>query len=188
MARSEDVVTGVTTVADPCDSSCGVETVAVLDISPPEARSWLTFTTIVKTADAPSTRDGFVQVKVPVPPAEMELHVHPAGEVNETRVVPAGIASVNVSDVASLGAVLFTVIVYVMFSPAATVSRLANFVMATSADAVTGVTTVDASPVGSSAAVTVAVFDICPPEATLELTFTTRVKTELVSAASDGFV
>ena len=52
-----------------------------------------------------------VQVMVPVPPTGMVLQVQLAGGVKETRVVPAGMVSVNVATVAAAGPLLVTVCV-----------------------------------------------------------------------------
>src|SRR6202790_5920599 len=71
----------------------------------------LTLTTRGKFTEAPTAMvcpSLSVQVKVPVPPAAMVLQVQFAGGVNETKVVPAGMASVNVALVSTEGPLLVT--------------------------------------------------------------------------------
>ena len=55
-------------------------------------------------------------------------HVHPAGGVTDTNVVFAGVASVKVALVATLGPLLVTTCVYVMLLFASTGTGLAEFV------------------------------------------------------------
>ena len=78
----------------------------------PSAVPAVTFTTRVKTLEAPEASEALVNVTVPVPPAGTEsVRVQPAGVVTDTNVVFVGTASESDKDCASLGPLLVTVIV-----------------------------------------------------------------------------
>ena len=72
-------------------------TTAVFEISSPPEAALSTFTTSVNVATAPAASVGIVATIAPVPPTTGVLVVQPAGAVNETKVVSAGIASVSVT-------------------------------------------------------------------------------------------
>ena len=60
---------------------------------------------------APLKSASAVAETVPVPPAAGVLAVQPAGDVNESKVVPAGISSTRSKPAAAAGPSLVTVIV-----------------------------------------------------------------------------
>src|SRR2546430_11325027 len=85
--------------------------VAVLLITVPSGRAALTLTTSVNRKLVLGGSVGsVVQVTVPVPPTAGVVQPGPA-PVNDTNVVPTGIASVNVTPWALLGPALLTPIV-----------------------------------------------------------------------------
>src|SRR5207253_1764286 len=93
---------------------------AVLLIVEPFASLELAFTTRVKVALAPAASFP-IAVMLPVPPTAGLVAVKPAAGVNDTNVVPVGMASVNWTACASLGPASLTVMVYVRLVPAVTV-------------------------------------------------------------------
>jgi hypothetical protein len=84
-----------------------VATIAVL-FSAPAAE---VFTTSVNMAGAPEARLAIVHVTVPPAPTAGVVHSHPATEVSETNVVPAGSVSFKLTPAAAEGPALLTVIV-----------------------------------------------------------------------------
>src|SRR5215217_583138 len=92
-------------------SAVADETVAVLKIVVVGAVSSLTFTTIVKVAEAPAAGDPIVAVTVPVPPAGgvVSVNVGPLSWVADTNVVLAGTSSSISTDEAGSGPLLVTV-------------------------------------------------------------------------------
>src|SRR5438105_2603525 len=128
MARSaalfETVVVAVSELL-PVTLSLGEETVAVFVIVPVVLGA---FTTRSKLADAPAARDARVHVTVDVPE---QLQPVPLAETN---VVPLGIVSDTVTDVAGTALeLLVTVMVYVTFPLIATGSGESVFVIERSA-------------------------------------------------------
>ena len=85
---------------------------AVSLIAVPAAAPAFTVTPKVMVAGELGARERFVQMSV------ARVQVHPAGPVNDDRVVFAGSVSVNVTLVAVLGPALLTTCVYVMVLPA----------------------------------------------------------------------
>ena len=67
------------------------------------------FTVSVNTA-GPSGIEPSVQVTVPVPFTGGVVQLQPPGELSETKVVPAGVASVSVALMAGFGPLFVTVI------------------------------------------------------------------------------
>src|SRR5437763_665786 len=124
------------------------------------------WTTIVQVALAPAARLAFVQVTVPAASAQ-------AGLLAETKLVPAGTASLSVKPALSEGPRLSTLTVKVSSVPAVAGSGAAVLVTFRSAEAVTVVVTVAellagvGSVVGEAA---VAVFEIVLPLGVLEAT------------------
>src|SRR5262249_32994891 len=92
-------------------------TLTVSVITVPFGVPGFTLTTTVKVAVAGGT-SATVQPSVPVGPGL--LQAQPAGGVADIRVVFVGMVSVRVTLVASLGPLLVTICVYVIFAPAAT--------------------------------------------------------------------
>ena len=88
-----------------------VETEAESAIVEPSSSPGSTRTTSVKTASAPPDSASALAETVPVPPAAGVLAAQPAGAVNETKVVPAGMASTRPTPEAASGPSLVTVIV-----------------------------------------------------------------------------
>ena len=86
-------------------------TLAVFVIVVPTGVAALTCTTRVKVAVADTMSELFVDVTFPVAPTAGVVLIQPAGAVNETNVVLAGIASVSETLVASLGPLFVTLIV-----------------------------------------------------------------------------
>lgn len=92
----------------PLGSPVDEVTVAVSLIAVPAAVPAVTFTTTGKLAD-PTARLGFVQVMVPALPTAGRVQDHPLGIVlKDTKVVFAGVVSVKVAAVATLGPALLT--------------------------------------------------------------------------------
>lgn len=77
--------------------------VAVLLMVVPLAAAAFTCTTRLKAADDPARTVPFVAVTVPEAPTAGVVLAHPAGAVNDTKVVLGGRASLNETVVASLG-------------------------------------------------------------------------------------
>jgi hypothetical protein len=119
--------------------SCDVvASVAVSVMTVPAVVPAVTFTTTGKVLVEPGATLGFVQLIDPT-----VVQVHPAGTgLNETKVVFAGIASVNVAEAQLLGPLFVTTWVYVMLLPAVTGLGLPLLVTARSQAMPTGVTTV----------------------------------------------
>ena len=86
-------------------------TLAVFVIVVPTGVAALTCTTRVNVAVADTMSELFVDVTFPVAPTAGVVLIQPAGAVNETNVVLAGIASVSETLVASLGPLFVTLIV-----------------------------------------------------------------------------
>ena len=128
-----------TTVVDVAElfallGSVGVaETEGVFEITVPGAVPIFTLTTSGKLAVAPEATDGFVHVTVPVAPTAGVTQTHPAGGTKETKVVFAGMLSVNLAPVAAAGPLLVAVCVYVMLLPSVTGLGEAELVTAMSA-------------------------------------------------------
>jgi hypothetical protein len=154
-------------------------TVAVSLITVPAAVPAVTFTTTGKLA-VPGAKLGFVQLMTPALPTAGSVQDHPLGSgVSDTKVVFGGVFSVKLAPVAVLGPPLVTICVYVILLPACTGTGLAVFVTDISAESATTVLT-DAllfPPFGSTVVdETVSVSVIVVPDATVEFTFTTKVK------------
>ena len=88
----------------------GVLILAVLVMVVPGVSPRLALTTSGKLAVALSAREAMVQVMVPVPPTAgmVAPQFHPAGTAKETKVVPVGMASVNVATPEAAGPLLIT--------------------------------------------------------------------------------
>ncbi len=99
---SATVVVAVEELFVPFGSDVVLATDATLVIVEPLAPE-LTCTTNVKVGDAAAAKLALVLVTVPVPPTGGVVDVHPAGAVNETKVVLAGTVSVTATFCASLG-------------------------------------------------------------------------------------
>jgi len=87
------------------------ETLTVLETAALGGKLAATWTTMVKVGEAPAARVALTKVTVPVPPTAGVVVVQPAGAVAATKVVPAGMPSVRLTPCASLGPLLFSVIV-----------------------------------------------------------------------------
>src|SRR5258707_989019 len=94
-------------------SVTGDETVAVFVIVEPFATVAPTLSTIVKEAEAPFASVASVQLTDPVPPTAgfAQVNAGPVACVSDTKVVPAGSASVSVTLCASFGPLFMTVTV-----------------------------------------------------------------------------
>ena len=103
-------------------SAVAVLTVAVLFKNVPGGVATSVLTTRVKASPLVIARLAFVQLTVPFAPTIGVVHGQPAGDDSETNVVPAGSGSFNAALAAGSGPELTTVIVYVMFAPAITLS------------------------------------------------------------------
>src|SRR5688572_24621693 len=103
-------VVSVSLLFVPFGSVVVVVTVAVFDMTVPFGVAETTFTTSVNTA-LPTAMDGFVQETVPFTPTSGVVHPQPPGAVRDTKVVPAGKASVSAAVAAGSGPALATVIV-----------------------------------------------------------------------------
>ena len=91
-----------------------------------------TFTVSVNAELAPLASKTFVALTQPLVPTTGVVTDHPTGAVNETKVAPAGSASVRITEAAAEGPLLVTVIEKARSLPAATVA-LATLVTARSA-------------------------------------------------------
>ena len=80
------------------------------------------FTTRVNVPEAPKANGAAEQLTVPPEPAGGAEQEKPAGAERETKVIPAGIGSVNVTPSEESGPKFETVIVYDTLLPAAEVS------------------------------------------------------------------
>jgi hypothetical protein len=140
-------------------------------------------TVSVKTA-FPSAMLAFEQETVPPAPTAGVVQLQPPGDDSDAKAVPTG--SVSDSDMlaALLGPLFVTVIEYVRLLPALTGSGLSVFVTDTSADVLTVVVAVALSlpALLSPVPLSVAVFEITVPVATLASTFTVNVNTALPTA------
>jgi hypothetical protein len=94
--------------------------VAVFVIVEPTGAPELTCTTSVNIADDAAMRVGVVAITVPLPPTAGALTVQPAGAVNDTNVVFAGVTSVSETAVASLGPLFVAVSEYDRLVPTVT--------------------------------------------------------------------
>jgi len=158
------------------------DTLAVFAMTVPLAVPAFTFTTSVNVASAEATTVGLLQLTEPVPPTPGIEQVHPAAEEMETKVVLAGIVSVSTTVVAVSGPSLRTLIVYVMFPFATAGSGESAFRIRRLApvDVVVVVAVIMLfADTGSSAEVTVAVFEMTVPFAVAAFTFTVSVKVAL---------
>src|SRR5438046_1572165 len=96
MPTTAEVTTGVVTVAEwGLVESVGLDTVAVSVMFVPLAVLELTWTTMVKVAEAPAARVGAVPLIVPVPPTGglVNVKVTPLFWLSDTKVVLAGMLS-----------------------------------------------------------------------------------------------
>src|SRR5437763_231755 len=138
------------------------------------------WTTIVQVALAPAARLAFVQVRVPAASAQ-------AGLLAETKLVPAGTASVSVKPALSEGPRLSTLTVKVSSVPAVAGSGAAVLVTLRSAERLTVVAELELllPPAGSEVALVsiAAVFVSVPPSVLLGPVWTTIVQVALAPAA-----
>src|SRR5262249_40418382 len=134
-----------------------------------------------------------MQVKVPVPPAAMVLHVQFAGGVNDTNVVFAGIVSLNVALVSVPGPLFVSDCVYVILLPCVTgfgVAAVKTARSACPADATTVVAVASLFVAFASGVMedTVAGAVMTVPAAVPEITFSTTENVALPPTASDAMV
>jgi hypothetical protein len=123
MLRSKSTADCTLAVAESftCNASFGEETVAVAESVVPAARDASTFETTMKVAVCPEVSIPLCeQLTVPLLPTDGAVHDHPAGGLNDTKVVKAGRGRSTVAVDPSLGPLLVTVIVQVRFAPAFT--------------------------------------------------------------------
>jgi hypothetical protein len=92
-------------------SEVALLTVAVLSKVVVAVALGLIFTTRLKTSSLPEGTLGFVQVTVPLLPPPGLLQFQAAGAEIETKVMPAGIGSLKLTELALLGPALVTSIV-----------------------------------------------------------------------------
>jgi hypothetical protein len=102
------VVSAVLLLFPPFGSEVAALTVAVLLKVVAAVAFEVILTTKVKKLSLPDGRLGFVQLTVPLLPAEGVLHVQPPGEENETKVMPDGKGSLKVTVLALFGPALKT--------------------------------------------------------------------------------
>ncbi len=167
-------------------SAVTADAVAVLLIVAPFAVDEATWTTKLKTADAPAAIEVAEHVMVPFVPTAGGVQMNVRGTVSETNVTLAGSTSVSVTVCASLGPLFITVTVKVRFVPAITGFGDPLFVTLRSAEVVTSVLAgIDVLFVLSGSGVvldTVAEF-VTNPVAEGD-NFTTNVNTAFAPAAS----
>jgi hypothetical protein len=109
-AAVETVVVAVPLSLPVFGSDVADDTVAVFDNTVPAVVDRSTATTNVKTA-LPIPNDRLVQETVPPKPTAGAKHPQPPGDASETNVVPAGIGSDSLTEAASPGPALLTVMV-----------------------------------------------------------------------------
>src|SRR5262245_34708790 len=110
LALASTVVAAVAALLPETGSSADV-TVAVVLRTVPFAIPAPTFTTSVKDTLAPADSAALVQLTVPVAPTAGVVQLHPAGELRDTKVVPAGRESARATVVALAAVRLVTPIV-----------------------------------------------------------------------------
>ena len=93
-------------------------TLAVSEITVPDAVPAATCRTGLKVAVAPAASKAIVQVMVPALPTLGVEQDQPAGVVIDTNVVLAGSVSVKLTEAAAAGPLLVTTCVYEMLFPA----------------------------------------------------------------------
>src|SRR5712692_5049859 len=93
---------------------------AMLSITVPFGRLQLTCATTMNFAAAPLLRLSALHAIAPELPTAGEVQLHPGAAPNDTRLVPAGTASLNVRLPAPAGPSLVTMTVYVTDVPAST--------------------------------------------------------------------
>jgi hypothetical protein len=104
------VVVAVAELSAGTGSAVDDVTVAVFETTVAGATAASTRATSVKIA-LPALTLGFEQETVPFAPTAGVVHVHPAGALSETNVVPAGSVSLIVAEAAFVGPAFVTVIV-----------------------------------------------------------------------------
>ena len=109
-AAPETVVVAVPVSLPGFGSVVADETVALFEITVPEATEAPTFATSVNT-ELPTANEPLLQLIAPTLPTPGLVQLQPLGEMSETNVVPAGKVSVINAEAATLGPALVTVIV-----------------------------------------------------------------------------
>ena len=109
-AEAATVVVSVSLSLPGLGSGVVDDAVAVFDSTVPAATDGATATTKVKSA-GPGANDVFVHDTVPPAPSAGVVQLHPPGDDNDTKVVPAGNVSLKDAAAALLGPAFVTVIV-----------------------------------------------------------------------------
>jgi hypothetical protein len=85
------------------ESGVPLASVAVSEMTVPEAVVPGTSTVSVNVSDAPAPNVRFVQLIVPDAPTAGVVHAHPVGDVNERNTIPPGKASARTTSAAAMG-------------------------------------------------------------------------------------